>query len=76
MNCVICNQPIPEERLAAVPDATHCVRCLAAAGDAPRLRGVMVYDQKTGGRIEVASPEAFQRLRETPAVIEERLSRL
>lgn len=27
MNCVCCKQPIPEERLEALPDTTTCVRC-------------------------------------------------
>lgn len=76
MNCFACGTPIPQERLDAVPDATHCVRCLTARGDAPRVKGTMVYDQKTGGRCEVVSQEAYQRLNELPNVISDRVSRL
>jgi DnaK suppressor protein len=25
--CVMCTQPIPMERLLALPESTHCVRC-------------------------------------------------
>jgi RNA polymerase-binding transcription factor len=30
--CVDCGQPIPEARLAAVPDANRCVPCQSASG--------------------------------------------
>jgi RNA polymerase-binding transcription factor DksA len=30
--CVDCGQPIPEGRLAAIPDAIRCVPCQSAAG--------------------------------------------
>jgi hypothetical protein len=74
--CIGCGKPIPFERLVAVPGALHCVPCLRAKGDAPKVKGTMVYDQKTGGRCEVMSPEAYQRLHSLPDVIDSRLSRL
>ncbi len=76
MNCAKCHQPIPPERLAAVPDATLCVSCLRAGGDVPQKRGRMVFDHKTGGQLEVLSPEQFETMKALPGNIEERVSRL
>ena len=33
--CITCGQPIPAERLEALPDATRCARCQGAA-EVPR----------------------------------------
>jgi Prokaryotic dksA/traR C4-type zinc finger len=76
MNCVHCNKPIPQERLDAIPDATTCVSCLKATGDVPRKKGRLVFDHKTGGQIEVLSPNQFETMRDLPNVISERVSRL
>lgn len=76
MLCKKCSQPIPAERMEAIPDAVLCVPCLRQAGDVPIKRGRMVYDHKTAGAIEIVTPEQHQRMRELPDNIEERVSRL
>lgn len=58
MNCEGCRQPIPEARLQAVPEATHCVRCQAQKD--VRVKARVVYDHKTAGEIEVLTPQAFE----------------
>lgn len=76
MLCVDCHSPIFPERIEAVPDATCCVSCLRLKGDVAQKRGFLRFDHKTGGTLEVVSPEQFQRMRELPNNIEERVSRL
>jgi len=55
MNCVICDKPIPAERLEALPNATKCVQCVIKGGDVPVKVGHMVYNHKTAGEIEIVS---------------------
>lgn len=76
MNCNRCKQPIPSERLSAVPDAVMCVPCLRASGDVKLKKGRLVFDHKTGGALEVVSEEQLNRMKETQDGIEERVSRL
>jgi hypothetical protein len=76
MTCTKCNQPIALERLEAVPDATMCVVCLKLTGDVQTRRGYARYDHKTAGELEVVSQEQFQRIRELPGAIQDRVSRL
>lgn len=53
-----------------------CVSCLKRAGDVPQKRGRLVFDHKTGGQLEVLSPQQFEKMQELPNSIEERVSRL
>lgn len=55
MNCVVCDKPIPPERLEALPGATKCVPCVIKGGDVPAKVGHMVYNHKTAGEIEIVS---------------------
>lgn len=32
-NCIICNTPIPEERLEVLPDTLYCVKCSGSHAD-------------------------------------------
>jgi hypothetical protein len=61
--CHVCAQPIPAERLEAIPDATHCVGCLKSKGDIPRKVGRSVYEHKTAGCLEVVTPSQLEALR-------------
>jgi hypothetical protein len=36
--CEECGSSLPISRILAVPTATHCVPCLTAAGDVPRVK--------------------------------------
>lgn len=43
--CRVCEEPISQARLQAIPNATQCVGCLTAAGDVPLVRR---FDEQTG----------------------------
>ena len=56
MNCVVCNQPIEVERVDL--GFSKCKGC-AFDHPEPRLKGAMVYGDKTAGAINVMSPEVW-----------------
>ena len=61
MNCINCTLPIEQERLEAIPTTKVCVCCAKrGAGQAAKVRGVMVFDHKTGGSIQVINEETFK----------------
>lgn len=72
--CQACGTAIPWERLQAVPGACHCVKCQGRR-DVPVV-GRMVYGHKTGGELEILSPQAATKMRDAEAAIAERVSRL
>jgi len=76
MTCYACGNPIPKERLEAIPDATHCIDCLKAKGDVTRKVGRLVFDHKTGGTLQVSTPEQLAALKSAEDSVEERVSRL
>ena len=52
MNCLDCNNEIPEARLQAVPDAEYCVNCTDT--HAPPMVARMIYNHKTAGEVFIA----------------------
>lgn len=56
MNCSQCNQPIEPERIDL-----GFSRCKGCAFDRPepKLKGAMVYSDKTAGALNVMNPESF-----------------
>ena len=56
MNCHICNDPIEPERYNL--GLSKCKGCAFDYPDA-KVKGAMVYSDKTGGAINVMSPESF-----------------
>ncbi len=56
MKCSICNDPIEVERLDL-----GLSKCRGCAFDfpEPKLKGAMVYGDKTAGALNVMSPESF-----------------
>lgn len=36
--CSVCQEPIPQKRLDAVPDTEHCIPCLEKEGDVPKVK--------------------------------------
>lgn len=50
--CLGCGDPIPTERLEAIPGTKTCVRCSPAV----RVLGRMVYAHKTAPVIELLTP--------------------
>lgn len=61
MVCITCGSPIPVARLAAIPNAVQCVRCVEANGDEPKLKGRMIWESKTGPTIEIGTRLATQK---------------
>jgi RNA polymerase-binding transcription factor DksA len=72
MNCASCHQPIPQERLEALPGTTRCVKC----SDTRKVKGALIFEHKTGGSLQVVSEEQQQRMRAAEDSIEGRVSRL
>jgi hypothetical protein len=56
MNCSVCNQPIEVERIDL--GFTRCKGC-AFDRPEPKLKGAMVYSDKTAGALNVMSPQSF-----------------
>lgn len=56
-SCVKCRQPIPPERLEAVPEASTCVGC----SDVKKVKGLMDYGHKTAGTIVMLPDDEEQR---------------
>ena len=52
MNCSSCNNPIPLERLEAVPNTEHCVNCVDR--HIPPVKCRIIYSHKTAGELFVA----------------------
>ena len=60
MNCVRCNNAIELERLEAIPTTRACCSCAQKGVDQkPQPKGVLCFDHKTGGSIQIVSPENF-----------------
>ena len=62
MNCVNCILPIELERLEILPTTRVCSSCARNAKQV-RPRGVMTFDHKTGGTIQIISEDAFKDFR-------------
>ena len=61
MNCVCCSLAIEPERLEALPSTLVCSHCARqGAQQKPRPRGVINFDHKTGGYIQILSEDAFK----------------
>lgn len=54
MNCTECGQPIPEERLEALPETTCCVKCSQESG----MVGITVWDDGVPSLVTVSKEEA------------------
>lgn len=61
MNCVSCSFTIDPERLEAIPGTLVCGPCARqGVQQKSRPRGVMTFDHKTGGVIQIISEEAHR----------------
>lgn len=59
MNCVNCILPIESERLEILPTTRVC-SCCARNMKQIRPKGIMTFDHKTGGTIQIMSEESFK----------------
>lgn len=61
MNCATCTLPIEAERLEVLPSTLVCSHCARqGAQQKSRPKGIINYDHKTGGYIQILSEEAFK----------------
>jgi hypothetical protein len=61
MNCATCTFPIELERLEVLPTTLVCSSCARqGAQQKSRPRGVMTFDHKTGGTIQIISEDAHK----------------
>lgn len=61
MNCVSCSFTIDPERLDAIPGTLVCGPCARqGVQQKSRPRGVMTFDHKTGGTIQIISEAAHK----------------
>ena len=60
MKCSSCNFDIEPARLETLPDTCVCSSCARNGKGQVAMKGVMVFGHKTGGSIQVISPEAFK----------------
>ena len=58
MDCIFCNNQIPETRIQAIPDTQTCVKC----SDAKKVLGFTVVEHKTGNWVQVVEEETFKEL--------------
>jgi RNA polymerase-binding transcription factor DksA len=59
--CKDCKQPIPVERLEALPETDYCIEC--ADNHVEKKVGFMVYDGKTAPDIVFIDPQDEEKLR-------------
>ena len=59
MNCCKCGKPIPEERLAILPNTRVCVAC---SQEKPR-KGFMVFSHKTAPELVTVDADDKESLR-------------
>lgn len=61
MNCANCTMSIEIERLEIVPHTLVCSSCARKGiNQKPKPKGVMVFNDKTGGFIQVISEESHK----------------
>ena len=61
MNCNCCSKLIEIERLEALPSTKMCIDCARAnTSKSSSIKGIMCFDHKTGGTLQVVSSEQFK----------------
>lgn len=58
MDCTGCDSQIEPERLEALPATKICSRC-ARNINIPRPHGILCFDGKTGGTLQIVSKDNF-----------------
>lgn len=61
MDCRLCNQPIESERLEALPNTVFCITCAHKHNPIKPKKGIMSFDHKTGGELQVMSADLYDR---------------
>jgi RNA polymerase-binding transcription factor DksA len=60
MICKICNNEIEPERLEILPNTICCAPCAHKHNFVKPRKGIMVFDNKTGGELQTMSAEYFE----------------
>lgn len=60
MICKVCNLQIEQERLNILPTTVFCAQCAQKHSKVQPRRGVMVFDHKTGGTLQIMSEDSFR----------------
>jgi RNA polymerase-binding transcription factor DksA len=59
--CRICKNLIELERLNVLPSTVFCSNCAHKHNTVKPRRGVMIYDSKVGGELQIMSAELYER---------------
>jgi hypothetical protein len=59
MNCISCSNSIETERLEVLPETKIC-SCCAKIINPSRNKGVMCFENKTGGFMQTIDPETYK----------------
>jgi hypothetical protein len=60
MNCRTCENKIESERLEVLPNTLFCSSCAHKHNIVKPRLGRMVFDHKTGGTLQIMSPQSFK----------------
>lgn len=64
MNCIVCHNPIPEERLEILPHTKTCVKCSTEE----KMVGYMDYYHKTAPNLVIIDPKDKESMRRATRV--------
>jgi len=60
MICKVCNNQIESERLEVLPATICCIACAHKHNIEKPRKGIMVFDGKTGGELQVMNADFFE----------------
>lgn len=63
MICKVCQNNIEATRLEALPETKVCISCARKGHNQTSIKGIMCFDHKTGGTLQVVSPDNFSEYR-------------
>ena len=61
MTCRTCNNKIEPERLEVLPATVFCSSCAHKHNVIKPRKGIMVFDHKTGGELQMMSADLYER---------------
>jgi hypothetical protein len=60
MNCKVCSNEIEPERLSILPNTLACGSCANKLKLGTPRKGIMAFDHKTGGEIQIVSARFYE----------------
>lgn len=58
--CGVCCKPIEQERLQILPSTIFCAPCAQKHNKTQARKGIMVYEHKTGGTLQMMSAQYYE----------------